>query len=601
MVKREAEPGTPWQWPRSTTKAKMQSIILGLNFGLHDSSATLVVDGRVVAAAEEERFSREKHTSKFPRGAIESVVAQAGLQLSDITHAAYYWNTQGRLGERLVHHAKQCLTRLHRPHQLWRYLTGFFASRRGAGVGEMMLPGQALKRHFPGQWGDFKLQTLDHHLCHAASAYYPSGFDDAAILIVDGSAELESTSLYHGHGQAIDALERQPLPHSLGFFYGAVTEYLGFVRNHDEYKVMGMAAYGKPLHLDEVRRIVHFLGGLHFELEDEYFDQVYGGAHWYSARFPQIFGPARKPDEPITQHHFDIAASVQAHVEHILTELARHALKRTGSRNLCMAGGVALNCLANSRIIETLRKEGSLDSIYIHPAANDAGASLGAALAQYVEITGLKPPADRNPYLGPSFSNEGVLEALQSKSGLRFRKEADIESALARELFAGKVVCRFSGAMEWGPRALGNRSILANPARAEIREEVNVKVKLREEFRPFAPACMAEDFDNFFEGERNPYMLVVNRANEHARQTVPAVVHFDGTARVQCVDADFNPRFHRLLQEFKKLSGYGVLLNTSFNIQEPVVCTPAQALATFERSSMDCLAIEDYLVERVSA
>lgn len=575
-------------------------VILGVNFGLHDSSASLVVGGRTVAAVEEERFSREKHTTRFPRHAIVDVLSQAGLSLRDVNHVAYYWNTQGRIGERLLHHGQQCLRRLHRPDKLARYLRGFFSSRGQADVGEMLLPQQALKKHLPDGWGEFTLRTMDHHLCHAASAYYPTTFEDAAILIVDGSAELESTSLYRGRGDRIERLERQALPHSLGFFYGAATEYLGFVRNHDEYKVMGMAAYGKPTRLAEMQRILRHAGGLQFRLDDDWFDQIYGGPYWYSPRFVEAFGPARRPEEPITQAHFDLAASVQAHIEDLLVALARHALVSTGSRNLCMAGGVALNCLANRRIVDTLRAEGLLDGYYTHPAANDAGASLGAALALHAQLTGRRPEPAASPYLGPAFDEARVLAALQAQPGLRYTRHDDIEAALAARLHRGDVACRFAGRMEWGPRALGNRSILASPARAEIRDEVNVKVKQREEFRPFAPACLAEDFDTFFQGERNAYMLMVNGANELARRTVPAVVHFDGTARVQHVDGALNPRFHRLLQEFKRLSGFGVLLNTSFNIQEPIVCTPEHALATFERSSMDCLAIENFLVEHAT-
>ncbi len=576
-------------------------IILGLNYGLHDSSAALVVDGRVVAAAEEERFSREKHTTRFPRHAIEYVVGSAGLRLRDVTDVAYYWNTQGRHGERLRHHLGQCAARLHRPQRLLRYLRGFFASRSQADLAEMLMPRKALDTHFPGQWGRFELETLDHHLCHAASTFYPSGFDEAAILIVDGSAELESTSLYRGRGAEIVRVARQPLPHSIGFFYGAATEYLGFVRNHDEYKVMGMAAYGKPTQAERLRQVVRQQGGLAFSLDDDFFDQVYGGPTWYSARFPQTFGPARGAQEPITQGHFDFAASVQLVTEELLVSLARHALRHTGSRKLCMAGGVALNCLANQKIADTLRAEGLLDALYIQPAANDAGASLGAALALHQRRTGERPSAEFSAYLGPSFSDAEVLQALNAQSGLRFERHADIESALAQRLHEGQVACRFAGRMEWGPRALGNRSILASPAKESIREDVNVKVKLREEFRPFAPACLDEDFDRYFSGERNPYMLMVNTAHPLARQVAPAVVHFDGTARVQLVTARDNERFHRLLQAFKRLSGFGILLNTSFNIQEPIVCTPEQALRTFTRSSMDCLAIEDYLVERATA
>jgi carbamoyltransferase len=584
---------------RSSRCERAPRVILGLNFGLHDSSAALLVDGAVAAAAEEERFSREKHTTRFPQHAIRSVLDQAGLGLKDVTEVAYYWNTQGRHGERIRHHLSQCLQRLHRPARLFRYLKGFASSHSEVDFAEMLMPRRALEKYFPGQWGAVELHTLDHHLCHAASTFYPSGFEDAAVLIVDGSAELESTSLYRGSGARITRLERQPLPHSVGFFYGAATEYLGFVRNHDEYKVMGMAAYGKPRHADALRQVLRHEGDLRFTLDDDYFDQVYGGPHWYSERFPTAFGTVRKPQDPITEQHFDFAASVQLRTEEVLVELARHALRRTGSRNLCMAGGVALNCLANQKIAQTLRAEGLLDGFFIQPAANDAGASLGAALALHARQTGGRPAEGFSPYLGPEFSNEQVHSALKIQPGIRFERVAAIEARVAQLLHQGNVVCRFAGRMEWGPRALGNRSILASPARESIREDVNVKVKLREEFRPFAPACLAEDFDTFFEGDRNPYMLMVNRANAKARATVPAVVHFDGTARVQCVTPELNPRFHRLLAEFKKLSGFGVLLNTSFNIQEPVVCTPEEALRTFCRSSTDCLAIEDYLVQRV--
>lgn len=573
-------------------------VILGLNFGLHDSSAALLVDGVVAAAAEEERFSREKHTTKFPQHAIRSVLELAGLSLNEVTDVAYYWNTQGRYGERLRHHLIQCLHRLHRPSRLARYLKGFASSRGEVDFAEMLMPRKALEKHFPGQWGNFELHTLDHHLCHAASTFFPSGFEDAAILIVDGSAELESTSLYLGRGAGITLVERQPLPHSVGFFYGAATEYLGFLRNHDEYKVMGMAAYGKPRQIESLRQVLRYQGGLRFTLDDDHFDQVYGGPHWYSDRFPARFGPVRQPQDAITERHFDFAASVQLRTEEVLVELARHALRSTGSRNLCMAGGVALNCLANQKIAQNLRAEGLLDGYFIQPAANDAGASLGAALALHASKTGSRPAAGFSPYLGPGFSNAQVGAALQGETGVRFERVDDIEVRLARLLNDGNVVCRFAGRMEWGPRALGNRSILASPARESIREDVNVKVKLREEFRPFAPACLAEDFDDFFEGDRNPFMLMVNRANAKAKATAPAVVHFDGTARVQCVTPELNSSFHRLLVEFKKLSGFGVLLNTSFNIQEPVVCTPQQAIRTFCKSSMDYLAIEDYLVQR---
>ena len=573
-------------------------VILGLNFGLHDSSAALVIDGQIVAAAEEERFSREKHTTRFPRQAIEFVLRHAGLGLSDVTDVAYYWNTQGRHGERAVHHLRQLAMRWKRPAKLARYIGGFVRSRGSADFAEMLMPGKAIGKYFPDHGAGFKLHTLDHHLCHAASTYFPSGLDSAAILIVDGSAELESTSLYYGNAAHIERLERQALPDSIGFFYGAATEYLGFVRNHDEYKVMGMAAYGQPRHIGAMRELLRYDGGLSFRLDDDYFDQVYGGPHWYSGRMPEAFGPARAADGEITQTHFDFAASVQLRTEEVLVELARHALKRTGSRNLCMAGGVALNCLANQRIAEVLRKEGLLDGFYIHPAANDAGASLGAALALHAMKTGKRPGTEFSAYLGPGFTDDEVLQALQAEPGVRYTRHAQIEDVLAELLHRGKVVCRFAGRMEWGPRALGNRSILASPARASIREDVNVKVKLREPFRPFAPACLDEDFDRFFDGEQSPFMLITNRTKPGAADQIPAVVHVDGTARVQNVTEALNPSLYRLLRAFKARSGFGVLLNTSFNIQEPVVCTPAHAIRTFLNSTMDCLAIEGFLVER---
>lgn len=575
-------------------KDKKDIVILGLNFGLHDSSAAIFINDRIVAACEEERFNRIKHTTVFPYHAIKFVLDKANITFDQITDVAYYWNTHGRFYERFKFQFKEISKRLVNPLKLSRYLYGNVWLRTSYNIAEMMFPKATLKKYFPNEKHNYNLKTITHHDTHAACAYYPSGFNEAAIVIVDGSGELESTSLYYGKDNSIQLIERQYLPHSLGVFYGAITEYLGFQKHDAEYKVMGLASYGKPNFIDKMREILVYKGGINFELIDDYFDFQYGSSVWYSKKFVDFFGHARKQDEDINDRFKDIAASAQLRLEEVLTKVCSYSLNKLGVNNLCMAGGVALNCSANSKIAEAVKPA----KFYIHPASSDAGTSLGAALWLAREKYDVRHLSLDSPFLGPDFSGDEIEKYLK-RDDIRYKKHDSVESILAKYLYDGKICCRFNGSMEWGPRALGNRSILANPSKAGVRNEINLKVKLREEFRPFAPSCLDEDFNTYFEGERNFYMLVTNKVKEITKEKLPAIVHVDNTSRVQVVTEKINPSYYRLLKEFKKLSGYGVLLNTSFNVQEPIVCTPKDAINTFCKSKMDFLCIGDYIVERV--
>lgn len=571
------------------------SVILGINYGLNDSGAALLVGNRLVAAAEEERFNREKHTRKFPKGSIDYCLREAGLSIEDITDVAYYWNTQGRFFDRVKLHGTQVLRRLPRPDKLFSYIRGLYRGREFYDVGDMLFPKKTLTRHYPSHAHNYDLVTLNHHHTHAACAYYHSGFENAAVLVVDGSGEIESISLYEGKGGKLRLVDANFLPDSLGVFYGALTEFLGFKKFDSEYKVMGLAAYGEPKYLEEMRSILRYKSGLRVSLWDYAFAFQYGSQTWFGQGFEKLFGPARKDGDPLTQREKDIAASGQKLLEEILIEISRYSMKKIGTDYLCMAGGVALNCSANGKIHDTLKPKG----FFVHPASHDGGTAVGAALWLANEKYGVSKFAGALPYLGPEFSDQEIEAVLQKYKGkFSVSRPENLEKEGAAKLAQGLVGCRFSGRMELGPRALGNRSIIADPKNVSIRDEINVKVKLREEFRPFAPSCLEEDFDRYFEGIKDPYMVFTQRVTPRAETDLPAIVHTDRTARVQVVTENMNPGYYRLIKEFKKLSGYGVILNTSFNIQEPIVCSPEDAMNTFNQSTIDFMLIGPYLVSR---
>ena len=569
--------------------------ILGLTAFIHNSSAVLLDDGVIVAAADEERFTREKFTGAFPREATRFCLAQGGLELADVDWLAFYWNPWRGLAQRAWMMARSL------PHSLTFFrpsapgdaaVRGDFRSWRRM----VDVAGEA-RRAFPGERARFQRRFVAHHAAHAASAFYGAGWDEALVLSLDGTGEWTTTLLAHGQGRRIRTLHEQPYPHSLGVLYGAATQFLGYRIYEDEWKVMGLAALGRPRFADKVRRLIRFEDGA-FRLALEFFSFQYAdkGA-WYGPRFRELFGPPRQTDEPVESERFaDLAASFQLVTEEIGLALVRHLLKLGGGcRKLCLAGGVALNAVLNGKILA----ETDVEELFVQPAASDSGAALGAALHLHHALPGTRrAPALHDVYLGPGYDDDAIARALAAE-GLACERVADPAGRAAALLAEGKVIGWFQGRMEYGPRALGNRSILADPRRAETKDLLNAKIKFREAFRPFAPAVLAERAGEFFEGAeggRFPFMTVVLPVRPEKRGVIPAVTHFDGTGRLQTVERETNGRFHALIEAFERLTGVPVVLNTSFNLAgEPIVCTPADAVSTFRRSGLDALVAGDCL------
>jgi carbamoyltransferase len=584
--------------------------VLGLSAFYHDAAAALVVDGRLVAAAQEERFSRRKHDASFPRAAVAYCLKEAGLAVPDLEAVAFYEKPLLKFDRILDTHLAVAPTSLPTfvramPSWLRTKLRLDRALRRGLG-------GAYTKRFV---WGE-------HHLSHAASAFLPSPFEEAAILTLDGVGEWATASVGRGAGSTVTLLDELHFPHSLGLLYSAFTVLTGFAVNDGEYKLMGLAPYGEPRFADLIReRLLDLKPDGSFAIRPGWFGWVRGRA-MTTPRLHRLFGrEPRAKDEPLTQLDMDLAASVQRVTEDVMLAAARHAHARTGSKRLCLAGGVALNCVGNGRIV----REGPFEEVWIQPAAGDAGGALGAAL--WVAHALLGQPRARTDgmsgaRLGPRFSPADV-RALLGRENVPFETFAG-ESALLDRVAAlladGRVVGWFSGRMEVGPRALGSRSILADPRDAAMQSRVNQMVKFRESFRPFAPAVLAERAQEWFglaPAKESPYMLVVapvaaakrlassdgdaglrglDRLRAR-RSTVPAVTHVDGSARLQTVDRVRDPRFHALLQAFEARTGCPVLVNTSFNVKdEPIVLTPEDALRCFERTGIDALVLEDVVV-----
>jgi carbamoyltransferase len=454
-----------------------------------------------------------------------------------------------------------------------------------------------IRRHYgPGR---FRFHYLDHHFCHASSAFFVSPFETAAILTMDGTGEDTTTTLSHGTGTRIKMLKRVKLPHSLGQFYSAVTNFLGFdMFAGDEWKVMGLAAYGRPEYYDFFsRRVLSINGNYDFAINIRVLDHHLARYYKFSREIVEAIGPARKPDEDISERHQNIAASAQKVLEEAVLHLLEGLYQWTRDERLCLAGGVAFNSVMNGRIIQ----QSPFKRVFIQPAAGDAGCSLGAAYAVYHSL--LKKPrsqAMEHAYYGPAFSSDQCAAALR-EVGLGFDTLADEEMLpqVARLIADGAIVGWFQGRMEFGPRALGNRSFLADPRRADIRAVLNEKIKLREWFRPLAPSMLEEASGQFFgKAHSDPFMVTVLPVTEDERRRIPAVVHVDGTARPQTVSSRVNPRYWRLIREFENITAVPLLLNTSFNIQEPIVCTPRDAIAAFQRARVDALALENHLVVR---
>jgi len=579
--------------------------VLGISAFYHDSAACLVRGGKVVAAAQEERFTRKKHDHSFPVEAIQYCLTEGGLQHDDLDHVAFYdkpWLKFERLLETYVTYAPVGIRSFLRAMPLW--------------LKEKLWMGDLIAREvgFEGA-----LHYPEHHQSHAASAFFPSPFEEAAILTVDGVGEWSTASWGVGSGNQLELRSELRFPHSLGLLYTAFTYYTGFRVNSGEYKVMGLAPYGEPrfkrLILDEVMDLREDGS---FRLDMKYFNYCQG-LTMTSPAFHELFGgPPRSPEGELTQREMDLARSVQDVVEEVMLRMARHVRRETGQRRLVLAGGVALNCVSNGKLL----RSGMFDDLWIQPAAGDAGGALGAALfvAHQVHRTERAVDGERDlqggSFLGPSWTGDEVATWLD-EAGVPYERHDpdDVPAVAARLLADRRVVGWFSGRMEFGPRALGARSILADVRDPAMQKRLNLKIKYRESFRPFAPSCLLEDVEEFFELDRaSPYMLLVAPVRKERRiptseedealfgiaklnvprSDIPAVTHVDYSARVQTVDAHTNPRYHALILAFKEITGYGIVANTSFNVRgEPIVRTPEDAYKCFMRTEMDALVIED--------
>ena len=590
--------------------------IIGISAFYHDAAATLVTDGAVVAAAQEERFTRIKHDPRFPSNAVRFCMDYAGLEPKDVDYVVFYEKPLmkfNRLMRTFLQTSPNHADTFSVATKEW--LSGKLSHKR--------LLTNGLEEATGGSWGS-KILFSDHHLSHAASAFYPSPFKNAAVLTLDGVGEWATTTLGVGSSSDLRIENEIKFPHSLGLLYAAFTTYTGFKVNSGEYKMMGLAPYGVPNFTNLIREhLIDVKSDGSFCINTEFFDYP-AWRRMTNSKFHELFGgPPRHPESDITQREMDLAASIQAVTEDVVVSLARGAAAATGEKNLCLAGGVALNCVANGKLL----REGVFENIWIQPAAGDAGGSTGAALAAYHLALGQtrtitqQSDAMSGAYLGPSFTQVDVKSRL-AKIGANFEEMDDVTliSEAASLLASENVIGWFQGRMEFGPRALGNRSILADPRSQEMQKALNLKIKFRESFRPFAPSILREQLSDWFNMDvDSPYMLMVaNVANKHllppdpenvglfgidllnvSRSTIPAVTHVDYSARVQTIQGDTNPRYHALVSEFERLTGCPIVVNTSFNIRsEPIVNTPEDAFRCFMGTDMDILVVENCLMRK---
>ena len=559
--------------------------ILGLSCFYHDSAAVLLRDGEIIFAAQEERYTRKKQDENFPTNAVEHALKAGGITAADLTEVVFYEKPFLKFFERILE------TQI----DVWpRGFIMFHRAMREWMLKKLWIP-QTIKKEL-----DFNKPILftTHHESHAASAYYCSGFPDAAIVSVDGVGEWATTTIGHGQGKDMKLLRAIHFPHSLGLLYSAITYYLGFKVNSAEYKVMGLAPYGEPKYMKEMKTLIHVKDDGSFELDMSYFTYEYG-LTMTGSKIEKLFGhPTRKGEAKLEQFHKDVAASLQQITEEVMLKIATEAKRLTGSKYLCLAGGVALNCVANGKILRAKL----FDDIFIQPAAGDAGGALGAALAVWhKKYGGERLPRLGNVYLGNEYS-ESEIETFLKQENLPFEKltkEGVIEKT-AGLLTGENVIGWFQGRMEYGPRSLGNRSIIADARNKENWQKVNLKIKFRESFRPFAPTVLEEKAKEYFDLDReSPYMLLVADVHQAKRQEIPAVTHVDGSARIQTIRADQNPTYHALLSAFHKQTGCGVIINTSFNVRgEPIVESPKDALNCFLNTDMDYLVLGTCLLEK---
>jgi carbamoyltransferase len=565
--------------------------VLGISCFYHDAAAALLRDGELVAAAEEERFNRQKHCNTFPSLAIAYCLREAGITIDDVDHIVFYEKPLPKFARIL----ETVLAEWPRSYPLWIRSVPLWMTTK---LDHRRLFRRALGTRKP-------ILFCAHHTSHAASAFLASEFDEAAILTADGVGESTTTAWGTGRGAMLSLTHEIRFPHSIGLLFSALTAYLGFRVNDAEWKVMGLAPYGRPRYLDEFRRVVDVRPDGSFRLNLDYFAYCYSTRHMFNRRWEALFGqPARRPEAPLTEFHADMAHSGQKMVEEILLGIARHMRAETGLRNICIAGGVGLNSVANWRIL----REAGFDRIFIQPAAGDSGGALGAAL--YIYNTVLGQPRRfvmRHACYGPSFTDEQIA-AMLARSGVRSRhveREEDLLRETAGWIADGKVVGWFQGRMEFGPRALGARSLLADPRNPKMKEIINAKVKFREAFRPFAPSVLKERATEYFDMPAEldaPFMLLVPPVRPEKRGIIPAVTHQDGSGRVQTLTEEHNGRYYRLVRAFGQLTGVPVVLNTSFNVRgEPIVCSPEDAYRTFVNTGIDILVLGNHVVTEKTA
>jgi len=587
--------------------------ILGISAFYHDSAAALLIDGRIVAAAQEERFTRKKHDPEFPERAIEYCLKHAGLSLADLDYVAFYDKPLLKF-ERLLETYLACA-----PAGFRSFLAAMPVWLRG----KLYLPGLMRK----ALRGEYKKRFVftEHHESHAASAFFPSPFESAAILTVDGVGEWATATIGRGRGNQIELLEELRFPHSLGLLYSAFTYYCGFRVNSGEYKLMGLAPYGRPRYAEAIyEKLIDLKADGSFRMDQSYFNYA-AGLTMTSAKFDRLFGgPPRKPETPLTQREMDLAASIQVVTEEIMRRMARHARELTGERHLCLAGGVALNCVSNGKIL----REGIFDDLWIQPAAGDAGGALGAALFLWHQLLGKErqvSPHDsqQGTLLGPAYSDEEI-QAVLDQLGARYERFADEDLAghVAGLLADEQVIGWFQGRMEFGPRALGSRSILGDARSPRMQSVMNLKIKFRESFRPFAPMVLQEEVDKYFQvrsGQESPYMLLVAPlADEQrlpiapgdeqrfgidklkvSRSKLPAITHVDYSARIQTVDPQRHGKVYDMLRQFEARTGCPVIINTSFNVRgEPIVCTPQEAYRCFMSTNIDALVLGNCVLHK---
>ncbi len=586
--------------------------ILGLSAYYHDSAACLVRDGELVAAAQEERFTRKKHDEEFPHHAVAYCLREGGIRMDELDYVGFYDKPLLKF-ERILENYLGVA-----PKGLNSFLTAM-----PVWLKEKLFTGDALRRELGGYEG--KLLFTEHHESHAASAFYPSPFQEAAVLTMDGVGEWATSSYGVGRGKDLELLAELRYPHSLGMLYSAFTYYTGFKVNSGEYKVMGLAPYGEPRFVDKILNdVLQLKDDGSFKLNMELFNYLHGLTMTNGA-FDKLFGgPPRQPESELTQREMDLAASVQVVTEEIMLRMARHVHRETGMENLCMAGGVALNCVGNGRLL----REGPFKRLWIQPAAGDAGGALGVALAIYHKVLGNERHRNgaqldtmKGSYLGPTFSDDEIEAFLQEIGAVYDRLSTDQMIARTAEALAQeKVVGWLQGRMEFGPRSLGCRSILGDPRSRKMQSIMNLKIKFRESFRPFAPSVLREHVADYFDLDcDSPYMLLVAPVSSSrripmtdeqqrlfgidklnvVRSDLPSITHVDYSARIQTVHAETNPLYHALLTRFRELTGCPVLVNTSFNVRgEPIVCTPKDAYLCFMRTEMDTLVLGSFVLDK---